>query len=55
MPIEIRRAGPFYEAHVTPPHSDVEWSTPEPMSVDELDKKLFEFGLPSDRQRRRVL
>lgn len=44
MPIEIRRVGALYEAHVTPPHSDVEWSTPEPMSVDDLDEKLFELG-----------
>lgn len=44
VPIEIRRVGELYEARVTPPHGSVEWSTPEPMSVDALDKKLFELG-----------
>lgn len=49
MAIEIRRVGDRYEATVTPPHSNVEWSTPEPMTVDELDRKLFELGChPTD-------
>lgn len=45
MPIEIRRVGGLYEAEVTPPHgSGHEWSTPKPMSANDLDKKLFELG-----------
>lgn len=44
MPIEIRRVGDLYEARATPPHSSSPWSTPHPMSVDELDKKLYELG-----------
>jgi hypothetical protein len=44
MPIEIRRVGDLYEAKISPPHGSVEWSTPEPMPLDELDRKLFELG-----------
>lgn len=47
--IEIRRVGDLYEARVTPPHGSVEWATQVPMSVDELDKRLFELGChPTD-------
>lgn len=49
MPIEIRRVGKLYEAKVTPPHGSGEWETSEPMSVDDLDRKLFELGChPTD-------
>jgi hypothetical protein len=49
VPIEIRRVGDLYQATVTPPHGYGPWSTPEPMSVDDLDKKLFELGChPTD-------
>lgn len=49
MPIEIRRVGDLYEAKVTPPHGSGVWSTPEPMTGDDLDKKLFELGChPTD-------
>ena len=49
MPIEIRRVGELYEATTTPPHSNVVWSSPEPMTVDDLDKKLVELGChPTD-------
>lgn len=49
MSIKIRRVGTLYSATVSPPHSGVMWSTPKPMQVDELDKKLFELGChPTD-------
>jgi hypothetical protein len=49
VPIEIRRVGDLYEAEVTPPHGSNVWSTPEPMTADDLDKKLFELGChPTD-------
>jgi hypothetical protein len=50
MPIEIRRVGYLYEASVTPPHgSGRPWSTPHPMSVDDLDRTLLEAGChPTD-------
>jgi len=49
MPISIRCVGDRYEANVMPPHSSVEWSTPGPMTVDDLDRKLFELGChPTD-------
>ncbi len=49
MAIKIRRVGDRYEATVTPPHGSVGWSTPEPLTVDELDRKLHELGChPTD-------
>ena len=49
MPIVIRQIGDVYEAKVTPPHSSTEWATPEPMSVDDLDRKLSDLGChPTD-------
>ena len=34
----------LYDAVITPSHGQVEWKTEGPMRLDELDKKLFEFG-----------
>jgi hypothetical protein len=45
MPIVIRKDGEFYMAEVTPPHGQgVAWSTPQPMSRDELIEALRERG-----------
>ena len=47
--ITIRRVGDRYEATVKPPNGNVEWSTTEPMMIDELDRKLVELGChPTD-------
>jgi hypothetical protein len=49
MSITIHRVGDLYEATVTPPHSQVAWSTPRPMSADALDRQLYEIGChPTD-------
>jgi hypothetical protein len=49
MPIDIRRVGDLYEAKVSPPHSATAWATPEPMSVDDLDRALYHLGChPTD-------
>lgn len=45
MAIVIFRAGQRFLADVTPPHCDGErWSTPEPMTADELIDALRERG-----------
>lgn len=37
------------EARVTPPHGSGAWSTPEPMSVEDLTARLFDHGChPTD-------
>ena len=45
MAIVIFRMGQRYRANVTPPHCRGEaWSTPEPMTADELVDALRERG-----------
>jgi hypothetical protein len=43
--INIRQAGDLYVADVTPPHAQgVRWSSPHPMSRDELVAELLRVG-----------
>ncbi|HEY7585488.1 MAG TPA: hypothetical protein VH866_03155 [Candidatus Deferrimicrobiaceae bacterium] len=44
MPIHILREGELYSAKVTPPHADVEWASPRPMSAQQLYNALLELG-----------
>jgi hypothetical protein len=45
VPITIRRVGELYAAEVTPPHADGKpWSSPRPMSRDELVAELRSIG-----------
>ena len=44
MAIKVWREGDRYSAKVTPPHADVEWATPHPMSAQELYDALSKVG-----------
>ena len=44
MSNSIRRVGELFEAKVSPPHGSAPWSTPHPMTAEQLDKKLYELG-----------
>lgn len=48
MAIEIRRVNGSlrrrYALRVTPPHSDREWESPDPMSRRAAEKQLYTFG-----------
>jgi hypothetical protein len=49
MAIEISMIEGKYHAQVTPPHCEVEWTSDEPMTVDELDARLRQLGChPTD-------
>lgn len=44
MPIKIWRTGDKFLGEASPPEADEEWSATEPMTVDELDRKLYSLG-----------
>ncbi len=45
MPINIRQADEMYEADVSPPHAEgIPWSSPHPMSRDDLVAELRRIG-----------
>jgi hypothetical protein len=48
MAIEIRRVNGTlskrYVLRVTPPHSEQQWESPQPMSRREGEKQLYAFG-----------
>jgi len=44
MSIRIWKDGRMYSAEVTPPHCDISWTSPHPMSPQELYNKLLELG-----------
>ena len=44
MPIRVRKQGDLYSATVTPPDADVEWSSPHPMSAQEVYNHLKGLG-----------
>jgi hypothetical protein len=45
MAIEVKRVGTLYEAKVTPPHGGGrDWSTPSPMTAEQLVGALRELG-----------
>jgi hypothetical protein len=47
--IEIQKTDDGYAAHVTPPHGRREWTTPHPMTRDDLDRELHGLGChPTD-------
>jgi len=49
MPIEIRQVGPLYAAVASPPRCERAWSSPMPLPVAELDRRLFDLGcLPAE-------
>ena len=44
MPISIRQHGNRYAAEVSLPHGSRPWSSPEPLTVDELVEALRSLG-----------
>jgi hypothetical protein len=45
MAIKVRREGGFSRVTVTPPHGGGRyWSSPEPLTADEVVKRLQELG-----------
>lgn len=44
MPIRIEEVDGMYIAWASPPESEREWQTPHPMTIEELDRRLFDLG-----------